>query len=166
MSVDEKTIAEMASYIAIQRLLATYADAVNRRAWSEFSELFLDEPPIDITPSAQEPLQLAGPDALGRFIADAIERFEFFQFVFLNSRLEIRLGEDAASGRNFMCELRQDRSSGRWTRVFGVYHDRYRRIEGRWWFEHRTFHALAATGRDNAVFDFPAEFHALPLDGG
>jgi hypothetical protein len=165
MSIDEKTIEETASYIAIQRLLAAYADAVNRRAWSEFSELFLDDAPIDITPSTREPLQLAGPDALGRFIADAIERFEFFQFVFLNSRLEIRLDEDAASGRNFMCELRQERASGRWTRVFGVYHDRYRRIDERWWFERRTFHALAATGRACAVFDFPAGFQALPPDG-
>jgi len=161
MSTDANTIEETTSYIAIQRLLAAYADAVNRRAWDEFGELFLDDAPIDITPSAREPLKLTGPEALGKFIGDAIERFEFFQFVFLNSRLEIRQGEDAATGRNFMCELRQERDSGRWTQVFGVYHDRYRRIDGRWWFAHRTFHSLAATGRDHAVFAFPESFQSL-----
>ena len=161
MGIDEKTIEETASYIAIQRLLAGYADAVNRRAWSEFSELFLEDAKIDITPSKPPPLELVGPEALGRFIDGAIERFEFFQFVFLNSRLSIRLDEETARGRNFMCEYRQDKSSGLWTQVFGVYHDRYRRIEGRWWFEQRTFNALASQGGDNRVFGFPAQFETL-----
>lgn len=161
MGVDEKTIEETASYIAIQRLLAAYADVVNRRAWEELSALFLPDAKINVTPSQREPLELAGPEALGHFIGDAIERFEFFQFVFLNSRLELRLGEDAALGRNFMCELRQERDSGRWSRVFGVYHDHFRRIDGRWWFESRAYDPLVATGRDNLAFDFPARFDAL-----
>ncbi|MBW2497905.1 MAG: nuclear transport factor 2 family protein [Deltaproteobacteria bacterium] len=166
MGVDDTTIEETVSYVAVQRLLGAYADVVNRRAWEELEELFLDDAKIDITPSSRAPLELTGPAALGRFIGDAIERFEFFQFVFLNSRLEFRLDEDRASGRNFMCELRQERESGRWSRVFGVYHDRFRRVEGRWWFEHRTFNALAATGRDNLVFDFPSGFEALFSGGG
>lgn len=161
MSTDARAIEETASYVAIQRLLAAYADAVNRREWDEFGDLFLRDAPIDITPSAREPLQLAGPEALGRFIGNAIERFEFFQFVFLNSRLEIHLDEDAATGRNFMCELRREGESGRWSQVFGVYHDRYCRIEGRWWFAQRSFHALAAPGRDPAIFDFPESLHSL-----
>jgi hypothetical protein len=160
MSIDDNTIEETVSYIAIQRLLGAYADVVNRRAWAELEELFLDDAKIDVKPSTRAPLELTGPVELGRFIGDAIERFEFFQFVFLNSRLEIRLDEDRATGRNFMCELRQEKSSGRWSRVFGVYHDRFRRIEGRWWFEHRSFNALAATGPDNLVFDFPSGFEA------
>lgn len=160
--MDPKTIEEAVSYVAIQRLLAAYADAVNRRAWEEFRELFLEEALIEITPSSKPALQVVGPDALGRFIGDAIEQYEFFEFVFLNSRLEIRLDDDAATGRNFMCELRQERESGRWTQVFGVYHDRFRRRDGRWRFEHRRFNALAATNRrDAAVFEFP---RALELE--
>jgi hypothetical protein len=161
MGIDEKTLEETVSYVAIQRLLAAYADAVNRRAWGEFSTLFLEDARIDVTPSQRKALQLEGPEALGRFIGDAIEGFEFFQFVFLNSRIELRLDEGAARGRNFMCELRQERASGRWTQVFGVYHDHYRRIDGRWWFEHRAFDPLVATGRDNLVFDFPERFASL-----
>lgn len=161
MGIHENTSEETASYLAIQRLLAAYADVVNRRAWGEFSELFLDDAKIDVTSSQRQPLELTGPEALGRFIGDAIERYEFFQFVFLNSRVELRLEENTALGRNFMCELRQEKASGRWTQVFGVYHDRYRRIDGAWWFEHRSFNPLAATGRDNLVFDFPTRFDAL-----
>lgn len=161
MPIDEKTIEETTSYVAIQRLLAAYADAVNRRAWGDFNELFTADAHIEIVPSAREPLQVTGPESLGTFIGSAIEGFEFFQFVILNSRIEFQLDEDVARGRNFMCELRQDRASGKWTQVFGVYHDRFRRIDGRWWFTHRNFNALAAKGRDHAIFEFPESFHSL-----
>ncbi|MAG31622.1 MAG: hypothetical protein CL908_12110 [Deltaproteobacteria bacterium] len=157
MGIEESAIEETVACVAIQRLLAAYADAVNRRAWDEFPKLFLDDAVIEITPSKRAPLQVEGAGELARFIAEAIEGFEFFQLVFLNSHFELQVAEGTATGRNFMVEMRQDRASGRWTRVFGVYHDRYRQVERRWQFEHRAFHALAATaGRDNHVFDFPA----------
>jgi hypothetical protein len=159
--MDQRMVEETVNYVAIRRLLAAYADTVNRRAWDELRELFLGSARIEITPPRLDPLELEGPEALGRFISDAIARFEFFQFVFLNTRIETRLGEDTATGRNYMCELRQEKASGRWTKVFGVYHDRFRRVDGRWWFEHRRFHALAATNRDVVVFDFPS---GLQLD--
>ena len=157
MTVDERELEETVACIAIQRLLAAYADAVNRRAWSEFTDLFQDDAVVEITPSKSQALVVEGPGALGDFIGEAIEGFEFFQLVFLNSHFEIQAPEGTATGRNFMVEMRQDRASGRWTRVFGVYHDRYRRVDARWRFEHRAFHALAATaGRDNHVFEFPS----------
>lgn len=161
MGIGEKAIEELASHLAIQRLLSAYADIANRRAWGELSELFLDDAKIDLTPLRPPPLELTGPESLGRFIAKAIERFDFFQFVLLNSRLEIRQGEEWARGRNYICEYRREKESAKWTQVFGVYHDRYRRIEGRWWFEHRTFNPLAATGSDNLVFDIPASLEVL-----
>jgi hypothetical protein len=164
MGIDEKTVEETASYIAIQRLLAAYADTVNRRAWGELSELFLVDAEIDVTPLKRPPLVLKGPEALGRFINGAIERFDFFQFVFLNSAVTIDLEEDVARARNFISEYRRETDSEEWTQVFGVYHDHYRRIEGRWWFEHRAFSPLASSGSDNTnnrVFDFPAGFETV-----
>ena len=111
---------------------------------------------IELTTSKGQALEIEGAVALGRFIDEAIEAFEFFQLVFLNSHFEIQAGDGTTTGRNFMVEMRQDRASGRWTRVLGVYHDCYRRVDARWRFEHRAFHALAATAsRDNHVFDFP-----------
>jgi hypothetical protein len=58
-----------------------------------------------------------------------------------------------------MCELRQDRVTGRRSQAFGVYHDRFRRIGGRWWFAARRYHSLARTSPSGDgpydVFDFP-----------
>lgn len=102
------------------------------------------------------------PDGVSGFISTAIERFEFFQFVPLNTRVETAVGgdPDAAEGRLYICELRQDRESGRWTNAFGVYHDRYRRAPGpddtpRWRFVHRRYQSLARTTGRAEVFDFP-----------
>ena len=61
MGIDEQTIEEMASHLAIQRILSAYADAVNRRAWGELSELFLEDATIEVTPLQRPPLVLAGP---------------------------------------------------------------------------------------------------------
>ena len=157
MGIDDSALEETVAYVAIRRLLSAYADAVNRRAWDEFPDLFLDDAKIAITTSKGQTLEVEGASKLAQFIAQAIDGFEFFQLIFLNSHLEIQASEGSAIGRNFMVEMRQDRASGRWTRVFGVYHDRYQQVDGRWQFEHRAFNALAATAvRDNHVFDFPA----------
>ena len=161
MGSDEKTIEETVSQLAIQRLLTAYADSVNRRKWGELSELFLDDAKIELTTLQRRPLELTGPVALGRFIAEVIERFDFFQFVFLNSRLEVGLERESARGRHFICEYRWEKTAGKWTQVFGVYRDHYRRIDGRWWFEHRAFDPLVSTGSDNLVVEFPARFEAF-----
>ena len=156
MSPSEIELEETAAYVALKRLLSAYADAVNRRAWGDFEDLFLDDAVISLTTSTADAIEIVGPGALGRFIGEAIECFEFFQLVFLNSHFEIQRSEGVARGRNFMVEMRQDRASGRWTRVFGLYEDRYRYLAGRWKFEHRSFNALAATaGRDNHILAFP-----------
>jgi len=149
---------------AIARLLAAYADTMNRRAWRELGELFLPDARIELTPLARPPLVLAGPDALGRFIADATARFDFFQFVQLNARIELHAEPQSAGGRIYLCEHRRERASAGWTQVFGVYHDRYRQVDGRWWFAERVFHPLASQGSENVVFEVPASL-AARLDG-
>jgi hypothetical protein len=150
---------ETDDYVAITRLQAAYADVVTRRAFSELPALFLADAAIEVDTRGGEVIRFERPEALGDFIGDALERFEFFEFVILNTRVELAVGGDAdrAEGRMYMCELRTDRDSGRWNNAFGVYHDRYTRREGRWWFAHRRYHSLARTGetRDLDVFDFP-----------
>ncbi|MGR7002932.1 nuclear transport factor 2 family protein [Yinghuangia aomiensis] len=118
-----------ADYIAVTRLQADYADTVSRRAWPEFHRIFAPDALVVVDTGVGEPLRLHGPDGVSGFISGAIERFEFFQFVPLNTVVETSVGgdPDAAEGRLYICELRQDRESGRWTNAFGVYHDQYRR---------------------------------------
>ena len=145
---------ETIDYVAISRLQSAYADVVNRRTWTELADLFLPDAPVRVDTVTNPVVDLAGPGALGEFIGGAIARFEFFEFVILNTRVDI--AGDAARGRVFMCELRQDAGSGRFTRAFGVYHDDYRRVDGRWWFAARRYQSLARSGRGE-VFRFPEE---------
>jgi hypothetical protein len=156
-------IRETIDYVAITRLQSAYGDAVNRRAWDEFANLFLPTATIRVDTVTNPAVDVTGPAQLGSFIAGAIERFEFFEFVILNAHVEI--GDDAhedgaptgtARARVFMCELRQEQASGRWSNAFGVYHDDYARIDERWWFSRRRYQSLARTGRAE-VFPFPKD---------
>jgi SnoaL-like protein len=144
---------ETADYIAISRLQSAYADVVNRRAWPELDPLFVAGAPVTVDTVTNPVIELAGAEQIGEFIGGAIERFEFFEFVRLNTVVSFD-DEDHARGRLFMCELRQERTNGHFSRAFGVYHDDYQRVDGRWRFARRRYQSLARTGRGE-VFSFP-----------
>lgn len=146
-------------YIAITRLQNAYADAVTRRAWKEFHDMFLADAPVSVDTVTNPVIELAGPQQVGDFIGTAVERFEFFEFVPLSTRVELRAGGDAdrATARLYICELRQDAASGHSTQAFGVYQDEYRRVDGQWRFARRAYQSLARSGRGE-VFAFPAGF--------
>ena len=147
---------ETVDYVAICRLQSAYADSVSRRAWDELRELFLPDATVTVDTVTNEPIELTGPRGVGDFIAGAVERFEFFELVILNTVVELDIGGDGdvARARQFTCELRQDKSNGRWTNAFGVYHDEYARRDDRWWFARRRYQSLARTGRAE-IFPFP-----------
>ena len=103
-----------------------------------------------------EPLVLVGPERVGGLISGAIERFGFFEFVILNSHIDLSATEaGVAAARIFMQELRQDAESGHWTDAYGLYRDRYERVEGRWWFAGRRYRSLARTNPTNHVLPWP-----------
>ena len=125
--IPEGLIAEAVHDTALRRLQHAYADVVNRRAWAELDQLFLPDAAVVIDRRAGAPLRLVGAPALGAFIGSSIAQFEFFEFVILNAHIGFPDGPLAgtAACRLFMSELRQHGDSGRWTTVFGLYHDRY-----------------------------------------
>jgi len=147
---------ETIDYVAICRLQSAYADSVTRRAWSELDDLFLPSATVTVDTVTSTPIELVGPGAVGEFISGAVERFEFFELVILNTTVDVHHGgdPDTARARQFTCELRKDRSNGRLTNAFGVYHDEYSRIDARWWFARRRYQSLARTGRAE-IFPFP-----------
>ena len=146
-------------YIAIRRLHDAYADIVNRRAWSEFSDVFAPGAMVVVDKRDGAPLELAGPEALGAFIGTAIEQYEFFEFVVLNAHIFLRAGgdDDQATARVYINELRHARETGGWSTAYGLYRDQYVRIEGHWRIARRRYHSLARTSRDFDVFDHPAD---------
>ena len=145
--------------VALQDLLSTYADVINRRAFEELDELFVPDCEIVIDTRRGAPLTIVGGAALGTFVQTAIERFDFFEFVILSARLWVE-GGDEARGRLYMCEVRHDRSTREPSQAFGVYQDRFRRVSDRWRFAARQYHSLARTAADGGegldVFEFPS----------
>jgi hypothetical protein len=147
---------ETVDYVAIYRLQRAYADTVTRRAWPELHDQFLADAAVRVDTVTNPVVELAGPQAVGDFIAGAVERFELFEFAILNSHVSLRAGGDvdAATGRVYIWELRQDAATGHFTSAFGLYQDAYRRVDGRWWFARRDYRSLARTGRLE-VFGLP-----------
>ena len=158
--VDPARLAAAVDHIEIGRLQTAYADVVTRRAWPELAELFLPTAEVAIDRVTAEPLLLVGPERVGGFISGAIERFGFFEFVILNSHIDLHASDDGvAAARIFMQELRQDAESGHWTDAFGLYRDRYERVDGRWWFAGRRYQSFARTTPGDTATVFP-----LPTD--
>jgi hypothetical protein len=144
------------AYLAITRLQAAYADVVTRRAWPELEPLFLPDAPIHVDTVSRAVIELTGATALGEFVGGAIERFEFFEFVPLNTVVHVGV-DDTARGRLYMVELRQEVGTGEWSNAFGVYHDDYALVDGRWCYAERSYQSLARkVGLTPAeVFPFP-----------
>jgi hypothetical protein len=147
---------EALAYLAITRLQAAYADVVTRRAWSELEEIFLPDTAVHVDTVTADVIELVGPNNFGEFVAGSIDRFEFFEFVILNTVIDVA-SATSATGRMYMVELRQDRTSGGWSNAFGVYHDTYVCDDGRWRFAERSYQSLARTGRYE-IFPFPSKF--------
>jgi len=158
--VDDLT-RETIDVVAISRVQSAYADVVTRRAWPELRGLFRPDAPVEVDTVTAAPISLTGPDEVGSFIAGAIERFEFFEFVILNSHVVTSVDEDPARARSrlYMCELRQEVAAGRWSNAFGIYHDDYVRVDGRWWFARRRYQSLARIELDERADVFPFPHH-------
>ena len=137
--------------VAIDQLQRAYADAVNRRDWDALARIFRPDAKISLDLVTRPPIDIVGPEALGAFIAPAIERFTFFQFVILNSHIELWPDHDhnAATARLFMCELRAtagatDADGGaERDDAFGLYRDRYARTDGGWRIAERRYRSMA-----------------------
>jgi hypothetical protein len=157
----DDAVAETVDYVAIRRLQDRYADVVTRNAWPELGDLFLPDAPIEVDLRAGDPMRFTGPTALGEFIAPAIEQFGFFQFVILNSVVDLAPDGDAdtATGRMYMSELRTDRDTGAWVTSYGLYRDRYARHDGGWRFAQRRYCSLARTDTAGAT-----EWFAIPQE--
>lgn len=148
---------ETADHVAIDRLLRAYADVVDRRAWAELPELFAPDATVELDLVTSPVRTVESPQELATFIAGAVARFSFFEFVILNARIDLWPDGDrqAATARVFMCELRVDAESGERSDAFGLYRDRYVRTDAGWRFAHRRYRSMARfPGGD--VFPLPS----------
>lgn len=150
---DPRIAQETIDYIAIRRLQSAYADVVTRRAWRELDGLFRPDAEVVIDRMDGAPLVLRGPSAVAGFISKAIDHFDLFEFVVLNTVIDI--ADERASSRLYMWEARHDPVAGR-SDAFGLYRDEHVRIDGRWWFAGRRYQTLGRSlGPQLAVFPLP-----------
>jgi hypothetical protein len=133
-----------------------YADVVTRRAWAELEPLFVPDAAIVVDPVTRPAIDLMGAGALAEFVAEALQRFTFFELVPLNSVAE-STGPDSATGRLWMVELRQERDSGSWSEAYGRYDDHYARVDGTWCYAERRYRSLARRNGLTAAEVFPAQ---------
>lgn len=146
--------------VALWRLQAAYADVVTRRAWSELHDLFLPATAVVVDTVTAPARTFVGPDEFGAFVAAAIERYDHFAFVILNTVVDVDPPGDAR-GRIFMCEIRHEAATDAWHNAYGVYEDTYRRVDGRWWIADRRYRSMARTGPVPAVPGLPPGLEPL-----
>jgi hypothetical protein len=135
------------AYIAITRLQAAYADVVTRRAWSELTALFTSDAAIRIDTITRPVVELTGPGELGAFISRALERFDFFEFVILNTVIDVA-DESTARGRLYIEEVRHEPEPGGWSHAFGLYQDTFTLDGEGWRFRDRRYRSLARRSPD------------------
>ncbi|HEX2574828.1 MAG TPA: nuclear transport factor 2 family protein [Aquihabitans sp.] len=143
--MSDDALAETIDHVAITRLQQAYADAITRRDWPALVPLFADGAVVELDLVARPPRRFEGVEAFTSFVADAIARYEHFQFVVLGTHVDLWPGgdRDAAEARIYMAEIRQEtREAGR-DDAHGLYRDRYERIDGRWRFAHRRYRSMA-----------------------
>ena len=159
-TVDGTELDEVVAYIALRRLQSRYADIVTRQAWPELSEIMRPDCVITVD-LVDRAIDFDGPTKIGDFIAAQIEKFDFFEFVILNTVMKIDAEAGQATARMYMQEARQSADSGERRDTFGVYHDHLERdTDGRWWFARRRYKSYARTnpsgpGPELTVFDLP-----------
>jgi hypothetical protein len=152
--------ADALDYLAITRLQAAYGDAVTRQRWEELVPMFLPDCPVRVDLGSGSIVEKVGPVAIGAFIAEAIARFEFFEFTIVNAVVDVNPGVADATGRLYICELRQERDGHRWTTAYGLYRDTYRKVDDRWRFARRDYSSIARGSPADGTME------VFPIPGG
>jgi hypothetical protein len=147
--------------VALWRLQSRYADIITRRAWDELGQVFRADTVVHLDTVTTPARDLVGPAGFVEVIEPAMARFDHFNFVILNTVVDVDDAANTAHGRIFMCEVRHERERAAWSTAYGLYQDRYERVHGRWWIAERHYRSLARTGPDEAVLGLPPRLGPL-----
>ena len=130
------------AYIAITRLQQAYGDVSTRRAWAEMTALTTADAVFSYDFGTGDIIELRGASALCEFGARVLQRFSFYQYVPVNTVVDVG-ADGTAHGRFYVLEVGQERETGDWLDVFGLYHDDYVFEAGTWRFARRQYQVLA-----------------------
>jgi len=162
---DAADLAEALDWMAIRRLQDLYADVVTRRAWDELDGVLAPECSLDLDLGDRE-LEVSGRTSIAEFIEGAVSRFDFFEFVILNSVVDVdRPPRDTRSAltarsRLWMVELRQDLATGKRSNAYGLYQDRLVKTPKGWRMTQRHYSSVSRTAGD----DHPSDQIVFDID--
>lgn len=128
--------------LAIRDLLARYVDAIHRRAPDDWAATWAPDATWtlpDITDSDSALVMEGRDDIVAGWIA-AMEGYPFVAHI-LHSGVINWQGAESASGRWYVTEIVEAEDGSRF-HFYGVYNDRYVRMDGRWLFRERVFSLL------------------------
>lgn len=124
----------MDEYGAVQNQMSLYTDAVNRRAWEGFYDIFAPDGVWEVI--GPMPIRLEGLVSIVKKLPPLVTAAA--TLVQLNSPAAIEIREGIASARSTVQEWAEfpDRNCG--IEVLGLYDDELHWIDGRWLFVRRT----------------------------
>jgi hypothetical protein len=148
---------ETVAYLAIERLLRSYADISTRHAWGEVTSLATPDARFSFDTRTGPTFEVEGPAAFAEFGARMTDSFTFYEYIPLNFVVDLT-SDEAAQGRAYSLEVAEERQSGDWINFYGVYDDQYVIFDGSWRFSRRHYRTY---GRRTA-----GRLEAFPLDDG
>jgi SnoaL-like domain len=125
------------AYVAIERLQRAYADISTRRAWKEVPSLATPDARFIFNTKAGM-FEIEGGQAFAEMSIQMADRFSFSVLTPLNSVISVG-PNGTARGRCYFLEVAEERQTGEWVEVYGVYYDEYERHEGSWLFSRREY---------------------------
>lgn len=143
-------LADSVDRVELRGLIESYADGVTRRAWAEVEGLFVADAELTLSLGSSTH-HFVGPGEFTAFIAGALDRFEFFEFVVLGTSFRLPAARstdsgaqrETAAGRLYMSELRQTADDHVWSQIFGCYEDEFVWTTEGWKFARRSYRSLA-----------------------
>ncbi len=119
----------------IQKQVAKFADAVNRRDREEFRSLWVEQGIWDLKPPLN--INVTGRDNIVQTFVQLLDNWEFFVQMVHSGVIEIQ--GDQAQARWSMNEIGRNHE-GKGFQNFGMYEDQLIRLDNQWLFVQRTYH--------------------------
>lgn len=119
----------------IQKQVARFADAVNRRDHDEFRSLWVEQGIWELKPPMN--INVSGKENIMETFTQLLNKWEFFVQMIHSGVISIQ--ENRASARWCMNEIGRD-SEGKGFQNFGMYEDEFIKTDQKWLFVKRTYH--------------------------
>ncbi len=119
----------------IQKQVARFADAVNRRDYDEFRSLWVEEGIWELKPPMN--INVSGKDKIMETFTHLLDNWEFFVQMVHSGVIDIQ--GDRAEARWCMNEIGRN-YEGKGFQNFGMYQDKLIKQDNQWLFVQRTYH--------------------------